>query len=245
MGFFESIGAFFASLPSELYVFLISILPIVELRGAIPVGAALQVPFYINYPLSIIGNLLPVPFILLFIPKILDFLMRFKLFRPVVVWLRKKANKHKGKVLGEEKSGEAGEAHGDLAELSDTALADEVIDTSIPEEANDATDEAKKAAPIADGALSKTAAIESECECKSLNSKNTVMKMTKGIFLALFLFVAIPAPGTGAWTGGLIASLFNLPKRSSFLAIFLGVILAGVVMCLASYGVLGFLSFLL
>ena len=55
-----------------LYVFLISMLPIIELRGAIPIGAALGVPFYLNYPAAVFGNLLPVPFILLFIPRILD-----------------------------------------------------------------------------------------------------------------------------------------------------------------------------
>ena len=193
MGFFESIGAFFASLPGELYVFLISILPIVELRGAIPVGAALGLPFYINYPLSVVGNLLPVPFILLFIPKILDFLMRFKLFRPVVLWLRKKANKHKDRVIKDEEI-EGGES--------------------------------------------------AECACECLDSEHTKREMTRGVFIALMLFVAIPAPGTGAWTGGLIASLFNLPRKASFFAILLGVLLSGVVMCLASYGVLGFLSFL-
>ncbi len=193
MGFFESIGAFFASLPSELYVFLISILPIIELRGAIPVGAALGVPFYVNYPLSVVGNMLPVPLILLFIPKILDFLMRFKLFRPVVLWLRRKADKHKGKVIKDE--------------------------------------------PREDGELT-----EGACEC--LDSAHTVRKMTSGMFIALMLFVAIPAPGTGAWTGGLIASLFNLPRKSSFFSILLGVLISGIVMCLASYGVLGFLSFL-
>ena len=199
MEFFSIIGEFFASLPSELYVFLISILPIVELRGAIPVGAALGVPFYINFPLSIVGNLLPVPLILLFIPKILDFLMRFKFFRPMVEWLRKKADKHKGKVLGDGK----GE----------------------------------------DGAVAEDAEPESdECPCKS--SSDAKRTMTRGIFIALMLFVAIPAPGTGAWTGSLIASLFNLPRKSSFLAIVLGVLTSGVIMCLASYGVLGFLSFL-
>lgn len=217
MGFFESIGAFFASLPSELYVFLISILPIIELRGAIPVGAALSVPFYINYPLSIIGNLLPVPFILLFIPRILDFLMRFKLFRPMVVWLRKKANKHKDKVLGDEKN-----ADGDAVNTPEGA------DTIDSEAAVEEKQDSEKAV----------------CECESYRSDKTVKKMTRGIFIALMLFVAIPAPGTGAWTGGLIASLFNLPKKSSFAAILLGVLISGVVMCLASYGVLGFLSFL-
>ena len=59
------------------------------------------------------------------------------------------------------------------------------------------------------------------------------------------LFVAVPLPGTGAWTGSLVTSLFDMPKRSSFLAIMLGVMISGVIMCLASYGVIGFLSFLL
>jgi len=178
MTFFERIGAFFASLPSELYVFVISMLPIVELRGSIPVGAALGLPFYTNYLLSIIGNLLPVPFVLLFIPKILDFLARFRIFRPIVEWLRNKADKHSKKVIKDSAGGE-----------------------------------------------------------------RTVM--SGGIFTALFVFVAIPLPGTGAWTGSLVAALFNLPKRWSALAITLGVLTSGVIMSLASYGVLGFLKFLL
>ena len=69
--------------------------------------------------------------------------------------------------------------------------------------------------------------------------------MTRAIFLALMIFVAIPLPGTGAWTGALGASLFNIEKRWSLLAITLGVLISGAVMCLASYGVLGFLKFLL
>ena len=93
-----------------LYVFLISILPIVELRGAILVGAALGVPFYYNYLCAVIGNMLPVPFILLFIPKILDFLARFKIFRPIVEWVRKKAYKHSSKIVSLEQNAEAAEA---------------------------------------------------------------------------------------------------------------------------------------
>ena len=69
--------------------------------------------------------------------------------------------------------------------------------------------------------------------------------LSPAVFCALLLFVAIPLPGTGAWTGSLVAALFNLPKRSSLLAISLGVLICGVIMCLASYGVLGFLKFLL
>ena len=112
----------------------------------------------------------------------------------MVLWLRKKANKHSSKVLGKNTEVE-------------TLEVDEVL---------------------------------------LLNSKESArnIRMTRGIFLALFLFVAVPLPGTGAWTGSLVASLFNLPKKWSFLAILLGVIVAGIVMCLASYGVLGFLQFL-
>lgn len=190
----EALGSFFKGVPKEIYVFLISIFPIVELRGAIPVGAALGLPFWLNYLLSVVGNMLPVPFILLFIPRILDFLARFKKFRPIVLWLRKKANKHSSKVLGKD------------AEVEELTVNDEYL----------------------------------------LNSKESArsLKMSKGIFIALLLFVAIPLPGTGAWTGGLVASLFNLPKKWTFLAIFLGVLIAGIVMCLASYGIVGFLNFL-
>lgn len=149
-----------------LYVFLISMLPVVELRAAIPVGAALKLPFWQNFLAATIGNLLPVPFILLFIPQILDFLGRFRFFAPVVNWLRAKAEKHSEKIL-------------------------------------------------------------------------------RGAFVGLMLFVMIPCPGTGAWTGSLVAALFRLPRRASFLAILLGVLGCAVIMTLASYGVLGFLSFLI
>ena len=165
-----------------LYVFLISMLPIVELRGAIPIGAGLGVPFYLNYLAAVIGNILPVPFILLFIPKILDFLARFKIFRPIVEWVRKKAHKYSGKIVDHGKTDAEGTA------------------------------------------------------------SNPKKKRLGGAFWGLLFFVMIPLPGTGAWTGSLIASLFDLPKRSSFLAALLGVLGAGVIMCLASYGVVGFLK---
>ena len=70
-------------------------------------------------------------------------------------------------------------------------------------------------------------------------------KKIAGIFLGLMLFVAVPLPTTGAWTGSLVAALFDLPKKHSFLAILLGVMISGVIMCLASYGTVGFLKFLL
>ncbi len=192
----DKIGEFLASLPKELYVFLISILPIIELRGSIPIGAALGIPFYLNYGLSVLGNLLPIPFILMFIPIVLDFLGKFKFFRPMVEWLRKKAEKNKGKIIKE-----------DSAEVE----------------------------------------IETDCDVEA-GKKDKVSKdkkRTVGILVGLMLFVAVPLPGTGAWTGSLVAALFGLPKRGSFFAVALGVMISGVIMCLASYGILGFLSFLL
>ncbi len=174
-----------------IYIFLISLLPIIELRGAIPVGAALGTPFYWNYLAAVVGNMLPVPFILLFIPKVLDFLARFKIFRPVVEWVRRKADKYSGRIVKNE--------------------------TDASADAN-----SEDGAAVAEVAPKK--------------------KRFDGVFLGLLLFVMIPLPGTGAWTGALIASLFDLPKRRTFPAILLGVLGAGVIMCLASYGVVGFLK---
>lgn len=183
---------FLKALPGELYVFIISIIPFIELRGAIPVGAALGLPFYVNFIFSVLGNMLPVPFILLFIPNILDFLGRFKFFRPIVEWLRRTAYKHSKKVIKDE-----------------AVKTDEAVESG-----------------------------ENKVEGR-------VSLMTPAIFVALMLFVALPIPGTGAWSGSLVAALFSLSKRYSFLAVFLGVLICGVIMSLASYGVLGFLSFLL
>ena len=223
----ERILEFFASLPAELYVFVISALPIVELRGAIPIGAALGLPFYTNYALAVLGNILPVPLILPFIPKTLDFLSRFKLFQPMVKWLREKANKNSKKVLGEEPR---------LCELADGELS---TPKNAPEEMRTAAD-ASKAATVPYEARSGD-----EKEKRFSTPSNSTRPMTKAVFIALSLFVALPVPGTGAWTGALVASLFNLPRKTSFLAVLLGVLLCGVIMSLASYGVLGFLSFLL
>ncbi len=173
---------FLKSIP-ELWVFIISMVPFIELRGAIPVGTALGLPFYYNFTIAVISNMIPVPFILLLIPKILEWLGKFKFFAPLVNWLRSKAENKKGKIIGEENS------------------------TSLSE-----------------------------------SGKMPKMKMTPGIFAALMLFVGIPLPGTGAWSGALIASLFNIQKRWSILAIFLGVLLAGVIMTLGCYGVVGFFN---
>lgn len=200
----DGILAFLQRLPDELYVFVISVMPIIELRGAVPIGAALGLPFYINYAVSLLGNMLPIPIILLFIPKILDFLARFRLFRPMVEWLRRKADKNKGKIIKDDVLASENEKDGDVAPTS-----------------------------------------EGKEETASAGDVSRRTGMSAAVFVALMIFVAIPLPGTGAWTGSLVASLFDLPKRLSFLSIFLGVMISGIIMCLASYGVLGFLSFLI
>ena len=206
-----------------LWVFLISMLPIVELRGAVPVGAALGLPFYINFACAAIGNLMPIPFILLFIPRILDFLARFKLFRPTVEWLRKKALKNSGKIAGKEKSKEE-------SPKTEEATLTEANSCALTElDANEASPQAEPSAE----------AVE------EITLENTKRTMPAGAFIGLLLFVLLPVPGTGAWTGSLVAALFNYPKGKSLLAITLGVIGCGVIMSLASYGVLGFLKFLL
>ena len=200
----DGILAFLQRLPDELYVFVISVMPIIELRGAVPIGAALGLPFYINYAVSLLGNMLPIPIILLFIPKILDFLARFRLFRPMVEWLRRKADKNKGKIIKDDVLASENEKDGDVAPTS-----------------------------------------EGKEETASAGDVSRRTGMSAAVFVALMIFVAIPLPGTGAWTGSLVASLFDLPKSLSFLSIFLGVMISGIIMCLASYGVLGFLSFLI
>ena len=149
-----------------LIIFIVSMMPILELRGGIVAAAFLGVNPWIALPVCIIGNMLPIPFELLFIRKIFSWLRRFPKIGAFVDKLEARA-KEKGKKI------ETYKAWG------------------------------------------------------------------------LFTFVAIPLPGTGAWTGSLIASLFALPKKSSFLAVLLGVLGAGVIMCLASYGVVGFLKIFL
>ena len=149
-----------------LYVFLISMLPIIELRGAIPVGTALGLPWWINYMLCTIGNMLPVPLILIFIERCLQWMKHFEFTKKFAIFLEEKATKHKDAV-------------------------------------------------------------------------------TKYATWGLLLFVAIPLPGTGAWTGTLVAALIKMNKKKALLSVLGGVLVAGGIVTLISYGVLGFLSFLL
>ncbi len=155
----QSIAGFFAeNVSKEFAVFIISMLPIIELRGSIPVGTVLGVAPLWNYVMAVIGNMLPIPFILLFIKKIFELLKRTRVFKPVVTKLENKA-------------------------------------------------------------LSKSDQIQ------------------KYGTWGLFLFVAIPLPGTGAWTGALAATLLQLPPKKAFPFILLGVMTAGVIMLFGSEAV--------
>ena len=171
-----------------LYIFLISMVPLIELRGAIPVGAGLGLDFLPNYLVSIVGNMLPVPFILLLIRYVLDFMKRKRILPKLVDWLERKALDSSKRIL-KEGEGEGSEASSD------------------------------------EGAV--------------------IRRRSLGALVGLFLFVALPLPGTGAWSGSLVAALFRINRAAAFLAIFAGVLVAGLLMSLASYGVVGALSFIL
>ena len=140
-------------------IFLISMLPIIELRGAIPIGAAIGLPWYLNMIVSIIGNMLPVPFILLFVVKLFEFMKKKNILVNFIEKIGKRAMSRSESIANKE-------------------------------------------------------------------------------FLGLMIFVAIPFPGTGAWTGALIAALLQFDRKRSFFYIGLGVVIAAVIMTLASYGVI-------
>ncbi len=144
----------------EAVVFIVSLLPILECRGGLIVAAMLKVDIIKAIPLAVIGNLLPIPFILLFIKKIFKWLKNFNWSRGIVEKL----------------------------------------------------------------------------ENRALN-KGDAMK--SGEFFGLLFFVGIPLPGTGAWTGSLIASLLEIDTKKAVLAEFLGVLLATLIMGFFSYGLLG------
>lgn len=155
----QSLINLFGGLGKEIIVFIISILPILELRGGLIAASLLNVDFLEGYLFSIIGNILPIPIVLLFLEKILSFLKKFKITKKLVI-------------------------------------------------------------KIEDKILSKKEQIE------------------KYGYLGLLLFVGIPLPGTGAWTGSALAVLLNLNRKKSFIYILLGIILASIIMSIFSYGIL-------
>lgn len=150
-----------------LIVFFISMVPLIELRGAIPYAVGFQLPLLQSYIIAIIGNMLPVPFIYFFARKVLE-------------W-------------GKDK-------------------------------------------PVIGGFFSWC------IEKGEKGGRKLQAKAGRGLFIALFLFVGIPLPGTGAWTGTLAASILDMDFKSSVLAAMGGVILAGIIMGALSAGVFGALS---
>lgn len=149
-------------LKKYLIVFLVSMVPLIELRGAIPYAVAFQLPLLQSYIIAIIGNMLPVPFIFFFARKVLEWGADKPLIGGFFSWCLKKG--HKGGEKLKEKAG-------------------------------------------------------------------------RGLFWALFLFVGIPLPGTGAWTGTLAASILDMDFKQSVVAVMMGVILAGIIMGVVSTGI--------
>lgn len=148
----------------EAIIFIISMIPILELRGGLLAAspALLNVPILKAIPICIIGNVLPIPFILLLIERILNWMEHVSGLGSIARWLRQKADKNKGQI----------ETYG---------------------------------------------------------------------FWGLALFVGIPLPGTGAWTGSLVAALLHIKFGKAMAAILTGIVMATVIMSLLSYGLLGVL----
>ena len=158
-----SIGMF-GSLSSShfggaIITFIISLLPILELRGGLLAAGLLNVNPWLAYVISIVGNLLPIPIILMFLTPVFNWMKGTKRLKKIVDKLEAKVDKNKS-------------------------------------------------------------------------------KFEKGEFIALILFVGIPLPGTGAWTGALIASVLGMDKKKAFIAIVIGIFMASIIMMILSYGIL-------
>lgn len=143
-----------------LIIFIISLMPILELRGGLLAASILGLDPIPSYIICIIGNLIPVPFILWFLDSIFSFMKKHHILEKFVLFCERKGNEKKSKV---ERLG----------------------------------------------------------------------------FWGLVLFVGIPLPGTGAWTGSLIATLLRMDKKKAFLATLIGVIMASIIMMIISYGIIG------
>ncbi len=144
----------------HVVVFLISMFPILELRGGLLAASLLKVPPVEAIPICVIGNIIPIPFILLFIRQVFKWLKKVKFFRPIIIRLEEKA----------------------------------------------------------------------------MGKSDQIQKYE---FWGLVAFVGIPLPGTGAWTGALIASLLGVDIKKSSGAILLGIALATVIMYIFSYIIVG------
>ncbi|MBQ0000949.1 MAG: small multi-drug export protein [Clostridiales bacterium] len=145
---------------AKAVIFIISMIPILELRGGLLAASLLKIEAMHAIPICVIGNIIPIPFILLFIRQIFKVMKKTKLFRGLIEAL----------------------------------------------------------------------------ENRAMKKSDTIRKYE---FIGLLLFVGIPLPGTGAWTGALIASLLNIDIKKSSLAILCGIVMATVIMYVVSYVLIG------
>ena len=145
------------SLKNYLWVFFLSMVPVLELRAAIPIGATLGLEWVANYLICVIGNMIPVPIILLFVRHVLEWMKKIPRLDKIALWVENKAQKNTPKVQ-------------------------------------------------------------------------------KYASLGLLIFVALPLPGTGAWTGSLIAAMLDMRVREAFPPIALGVVTAGIIVAVVTYG---------
>ena len=150
----------FGGISKDIIIFIISLMPILELRGGLLAASLLDVEFVRAAIICIVGNVLPIPFVLLFLRFVLDLFEKWKPTKKVVTWLEKK--------------------------------------------------------------------VESKRE-----------QIDKYGYWGLVIFVGIPLPGTGAWTGALLAVMLGLNRKKSFVCILLGAMLAAIIMSILSYGILG------
>lgn len=150
----------FGEISKDVIIFVISLMPILELRGGLLAASLLDVEFIRAAVICIVGNILPIPIVLLFLKKVLDLFEKWNVTKKIVDWLLKKVDEKR-----------------------------EQID--------------------------------------------------KYGYFGLVIFVGIPLPGTGAWTGSLLAVVLGLNRKKSFICILLGVILAAIIMSFLSYGILG------
>jgi len=153
----ELIESYFAGINKALAVFIVSMMPVVELRGAIPFGVSLGLDWREVYLISVIGNIIPVPFIVLFFRPLIEYFEHTRFFGKIATKLKKR-------------------------------------------------------------------------------TYTKMQSMNKYKLFGLFLFVAVPLPGTGAWTGAAIAALMKMRIKHSFFAILAGVFVAGILMMGISYG---------
>ena len=154
-------------LKKYIIIFLVSMVPLLELRGAIPFSVGFGLPTIPSFIICVIGNMLPVPVIFWFARRVLEWGKDKKVIGGFFTWCLEKGEKG-GKKLTE--------------------------------------------------------------------------KAGRGVYVALFLFVGVPLPGTGAWTGTLAASFLDLEWKKSVVAVMAGVVLAGLIMYLVSIGALGAVS---